>query len=59
VLSLLFDTQEDAKPHSGNFSDILKQCKLSSILNTKQVDFVKENYASFIKELAFKYFKES
>ena len=59
VLSLLFDTQEDAKQHSGNFSDILKQCKLSSILNSKQLGFVKENYGSFIKELAMKYFKEN
>jgi len=56
---LLFDTQEDAKPHQGNFSEILTQYKLSSILGGQQLSSVKANYGSFVKELAQKYFREN
>lgn len=56
VLSLLFDTEDEPKVQTG-FQDVLKNTKISNFLNSKQIKHVNERYATFIRNLAGKYFR--
>ena len=59
VLSLLFDTQDEPKTNAENFSDVLEQCKLSSLLEARQLGYIQDNYPNFLQKLAFKYFRQN
>lgn len=56
VLSLIFDTQDEPKV-VGNFTNILKTIKLSSILEHADICFMETNYKNFLQSLAKKYFR--